>query len=347
MAPKLPEFGRFTEPSLLILVSLSNGPRHGYAIMQDVEAGTGRPMGPGTLYAALARLEERGFIEPLTPVDRRRPYRLTAFGAIDLAERLAGPVRVRAAGAPPARRDQAMTSLLIRLYPARWRARYGDEFEAILDERPLGPFDVADIVLGALDARLRLRGVASDTRQGRGIPMSLRVGGLAAVVGAALLAGAGLLSYDLVRVHSAVQQVMLFSGLGALLVAMAGLSAFQARIAPHQIWAAFAMTAIGTVVAAVGSVAVVLFGDTYWAMGIGGVFAALIGSALFAIATYRTAVLSRGAAVLLGIGSVLPFFSGNVQPLMLTAVVCYLLGWFALGLQAIRLDRPTTEPRPA
>jgi DNA-binding PadR family transcriptional regulator len=90
MAPKLPEFGRFAEPALLILVSLSSGPKHGYAIMQDVEAETGRPMGPGTLYAALARLEERGLVEPLPPVDRRRPYRLTAVGAADLGEQLRG-----------------------------------------------------------------------------------------------------------------------------------------------------------------------------------------------------------------------------------------------------------------
>jgi DNA-binding PadR family transcriptional regulator len=90
MEPMIPEFGRFAEPSLLILVSLSDGPKHGYAIMQDVEKGSGRPMGAGTLYAALARLEQRGLIEPLTPVDRRRPYRLTAIGATNLAEQLRG-----------------------------------------------------------------------------------------------------------------------------------------------------------------------------------------------------------------------------------------------------------------
>lgn len=84
----IPELGRFAEPALLILVSLSDGPKHGYAIMNDVEAGSGRPMGPGTLYAALARLEERGLIEALPPVDRRRPYRLTAVGAGVLAEQL-------------------------------------------------------------------------------------------------------------------------------------------------------------------------------------------------------------------------------------------------------------------
>jgi DNA-binding PadR family transcriptional regulator len=86
----LPELGRFAEPAILILVSLSDGPKHGYAIMADVEQGTGRPMGPGTLYAALARLEERGLIEALEPVDRRRPYRLTAVGATTLADQLRG-----------------------------------------------------------------------------------------------------------------------------------------------------------------------------------------------------------------------------------------------------------------
>jgi DNA-binding PadR family transcriptional regulator len=85
---RIPEFGRFAEPALLILVSLSDGPKHGYAIMTDVEAGYGRPIGPGTLYAALARLEERGLIEALEPVDRRRPYRLTAVGATVLEEQL-------------------------------------------------------------------------------------------------------------------------------------------------------------------------------------------------------------------------------------------------------------------
>jgi DNA-binding PadR family transcriptional regulator len=88
MVTPLPELGRFAEPALLILVSLSDGPKHGYALMADVEQGTGRPMGPGTLYAALARLEERGFVEALPPMDRRRPYRLTALGATTVTEQL-------------------------------------------------------------------------------------------------------------------------------------------------------------------------------------------------------------------------------------------------------------------
>jgi DNA-binding PadR family transcriptional regulator len=83
------ELGRFAEPSLYILVSLSNGSKHGYAIMTDVEQMTGSPLGPGTLYGALARLERRGLIEALEPEDRRRPYRLTGAGATTLAAQLA------------------------------------------------------------------------------------------------------------------------------------------------------------------------------------------------------------------------------------------------------------------
>jgi DNA-binding PadR family transcriptional regulator len=90
MPANAPAFGRFTEPSLLILVSLADGPKHGYAMMQDIESATGRPMGAGTLYAALARLEEQGLIEPMAAVDRRRPYRLTGVGAATLTEQLRG-----------------------------------------------------------------------------------------------------------------------------------------------------------------------------------------------------------------------------------------------------------------
>ena len=86
----LTEFGRFAEPTLYILVSLGAGPKHGYAIMTDVEGISGTPLGPGTLYGALARLERRGLIEALEPADRRRPYRLTALGATTLRTQLEG-----------------------------------------------------------------------------------------------------------------------------------------------------------------------------------------------------------------------------------------------------------------
>ena len=88
MTDEMPELGRFAEPSLYILVSLSDGPKHGYAIMSDVEEISGSPLGPGTLYGALARLERRGLIEALEPEARRRPYRLTAVGARTLRGQL-------------------------------------------------------------------------------------------------------------------------------------------------------------------------------------------------------------------------------------------------------------------
>jgi DNA-binding PadR family transcriptional regulator len=88
MNQSLGELGRFAEPSLYILVSLSGGPKHGYAIMTDVEEISGSPMGPGTLYGALARLERRGLIEALEPEDRRRPYRLTGLGATTVRAQL-------------------------------------------------------------------------------------------------------------------------------------------------------------------------------------------------------------------------------------------------------------------
>lgn len=84
----LGSLGRFSEPALHILIALSEGPKHGYAITLDIEVMTGHRPGPGTLYGAIARLEERAWIEPVPSVDRRRPYRLTRSGHRVLRVRL-------------------------------------------------------------------------------------------------------------------------------------------------------------------------------------------------------------------------------------------------------------------
>jgi len=78
----------WADPALLILGSLASGPKHGYAIVQDVERTAGVLLGPGTLYGALPRLEQRGWVRPLPGDDRRRPYELTADGSRVLRERL-------------------------------------------------------------------------------------------------------------------------------------------------------------------------------------------------------------------------------------------------------------------
>jgi DNA-binding PadR family transcriptional regulator len=77
---------RANDPPLLILTSLAGGPKHGHALAKDIEGFAGVALGPGALYGAITRLEERGLIEPLEPEDRRRPYRITAAGATALAE---------------------------------------------------------------------------------------------------------------------------------------------------------------------------------------------------------------------------------------------------------------------
>jgi DNA-binding PadR family transcriptional regulator len=105
--------GRFAEPSLAILLALSEGPKHGYAIMATARELTGEPLGPGTLYATLSRLERRGLVEALPAEDRRRPYRLTAGGVQVLGaqlEAIDGIVQEGLARLGRARRSRPTTS---------------------------------------------------------------------------------------------------------------------------------------------------------------------------------------------------------------------------------------------
>ena len=97
-AAALAGFGRYAGPATLILCSLADGPKHGYALTKDVEGFAGVRLAPGTLYEALARLESQGLIEALAAEDRRRPYRLTAAGAVALQAHLDGQRRVTEVG---------------------------------------------------------------------------------------------------------------------------------------------------------------------------------------------------------------------------------------------------------
>ena len=151
----------------------------------------------------------------------------------------------------------------------------------------------------------------------------------------------------------------LAAGAAALLVALAGLSAFQARRYPKLVWAAFILPAMGAVVTIIGVLGMVLVGDgrfigqwsawAVWAFGLG---ALVVGSALFAIATWLTHSLSRPAAIVLAISSlvfvplgmgldVLSFIPETYAPIVIGAcVLAFSLGWIALGVSAIRLDNP-------
>ena len=83
-----------TDPTFLVLASLAEGDKHGYAMMDDIERFAGVRLGPGTLYGAITRLEERGWIRGLDADDRRRPYRITGAGREHLEEQVAGLSRV-------------------------------------------------------------------------------------------------------------------------------------------------------------------------------------------------------------------------------------------------------------
>jgi DNA-binding PadR family transcriptional regulator len=93
-AESLDSLGRHAGSATLILASLAQGPKHGYALTKDVEQMAGVRLAPGTLYEALTRLEGLGLIRALPPEDRRKPYELTAAGATALKAHLGAQRRV-------------------------------------------------------------------------------------------------------------------------------------------------------------------------------------------------------------------------------------------------------------
>ncbi len=93
-----------SDPTLLVLASLADGAKHGYAMMTDIRAFAGVDLGPGTLYGAITRLEKRGFIKALASDERRRPYRLTTAGRASLEAQLAALEPVVRAGTQRLRR---------------------------------------------------------------------------------------------------------------------------------------------------------------------------------------------------------------------------------------------------
>jgi drug/metabolite transporter (DMT)-like permease len=246
--------------------------------------------------------------------------------------------------------------ILLRLYPATWRARYEDEFLAVLEERPLSPFDVIDIMLGALDARLRPRSLAIEVAPRRYQPVHPRISGYAAIAGGALallMVAIGLLVPE--PTNGSLGVILYPVVAIALLVALLGLSAAQGRRLPALTWAAVVIPAAGLVASLVGELGMAVAGDRaivgelsgwqLWSIGIGG---AIVGSILFAAATVFVGVLSRGAAITLLAGSLalgligLPVAMGlfDLSPsppmfaLLVAGGVAFCLGWIWLGIAA-------------
>jgi DNA-binding PadR family transcriptional regulator len=94
----LGNIGRYAGPATLILSSLAEGAKHGYALTKDIEGFAGVRLAPGTMYEALTRLEGQGLIEGVESDDRRRPYRLTGAGAVVLREHLDSQRKVAEVG---------------------------------------------------------------------------------------------------------------------------------------------------------------------------------------------------------------------------------------------------------
>jgi len=87
-----------SDRSILILTSLADVPKHGYALIKDIEEFAGLTLGAGTLYGALAKLEEAGLVEALPAEDRRHPYQITSKGREHLRQRLSESARIAEIG---------------------------------------------------------------------------------------------------------------------------------------------------------------------------------------------------------------------------------------------------------
>ncbi len=90
--------GHYSDPPLLVLASLANSSKHGHAMIDDIERLCGTRLGPGTLYGAISRLEQQGWIEPLPVEERRQPYQITPEGLRVLRAKLTTLNRFATAG---------------------------------------------------------------------------------------------------------------------------------------------------------------------------------------------------------------------------------------------------------
>jgi DNA-binding PadR family transcriptional regulator len=133
-----------TEPVLLILVSLASKPQHGYALMRDIcDLSQGRvEVTTGTLYGALRRLLEDGWIERFDQEDTSREkqaYRLTATGRRHLEMELDRMKQVTRIAAARLRQSPNMLlrraySMGLILYPADFRAQFGAEMVTVFEQ---------------------------------------------------------------------------------------------------------------------------------------------------------------------------------------------------------------------
>jgi hypothetical protein len=210
------------------------------------------------------------------------------------------------------------------------------------------------VLLGALDARSRALRFAGSPETSGGRFTMLRIGGLGAVAGGVLWA-TGFVGGNVDSRNVAAWFVVATAGSLAILLALIGLSAFQARKHPRLAWAAFVFPAAGTLVSIVGMAGMVwrpsdlpmVLGLAPWEIWILGLLALVVGSILFAVATLQAEVLSKRAAIALAatagaflvlamLGFGFDDASQNEGLLIVACVLAFGGSWTWLGVSALR-----------
>lgn len=242
--------------------------------------------------------------------------------------------------------------MLVRLYPRRWRERYGDELSQLLEDRPPGPFDALDLLLGAFDAYVNRRYFGTRTAVRAKTGHSRQLGASSAIVGGGLwIPTLALAARD---DPAMVDLVMLLVSLtlSMFVVALAALSAVHGRSHRLLVWASFLLPAIGVALLAGGLVTEVAVGDrplvgelTPYAFWMAGLVLALTGSLLFGVISAATGGLTGRPAVLLSIGAIVQLVTifatdhATQEWLMLAGAVIFGLSWVLVGVGASRVDR--------
>jgi len=230
-----------------------------------------------------------------------------------------------------------VTDHLIRLYPADWRARYGDELIALLAERPPTVRDRIDIVRGAVDARVNPQ-LGGDLEP---MPISHRVPGLLALV-AGLAWSLAYLSALISSPDAWGQSAWSWSFPLALLLGAVALP--SEYLAVRSTWVlSWVLATIGLVplsIALIGSPALVVVVS--------------LGTGLLSLAARRAGYAAPGVAVAVAAGVGVPLVAGVLGsvsvvgsytvPFLLAVTMPYGLTWMALGMLMIVRGAPTLLP---
>ena len=224
---------------------------------------------------------------------------------------------------------------MVGLYPAPWRHRYGDEFLALLEERPPTAVQVLDVLWGAIDAHL-----FPQAPEGR-FRMFTRVAGLAAIgAGAALLVGFAGLN----EITGPVFYILAIVGL-------VGIHLRQVSVRPGLAWFGFVVPLLA-LAWGIGFVLLTRIGVLPTSGGEFGYFANIalwIGSATLGavILTIRVFPVVVGLAFtitapvamigLLAGGAIAP--GGALAILSQLGLVAYALGWLVVGWSLLAAQR--------